>query len=59
MTGKLRSLNKVLIGYGKDEQAVAAYFLGFKTSVGSTYNWCGALWNKAIQGKWLIRVFST
>ena len=43
-------LNEVLIGYGKDEQAVAAYFLGFKTSVGSTYNWCGSLWNKAIQG---------
>lgn len=46
---KRRFGDKVLIGYGKDEQAVAAYFLGFKTSVGSTYNWCGSLWNKAIQ----------
>lgn len=46
---KRRFGDKVLIGYGKDEQAVAAYFLGFKTSVGSTYNWCGRLWNKAIQ----------
>ena len=54
-------LNEVLIGYGKDEQAVAAYFLGFKTSVGSTYNWCGSLWNKAIQGtdcQWFIIVIN-
>lgn len=54
-------LNEVLIGYGKDEQAVAAYFLGFKTSVGSTYNWCGSLWNKAIQGtdcQWFITVIN-
>ena len=43
--------NKVMIGYGKDEQVMASYFMGLKCSVGSTYNWAGKIWNEAIQGK--------
>jgi len=41
--------NKVMIGYGKDEQVMASYFMGLKCSVGSTYNWAGKIWNEAIQ----------
>merc|ERR1712123_69327 len=40
--------DKVMIGYGKDEQVMAAYFMGLKCSVGSTYNWAGKVWNEAI-----------
>ena len=43
--------NKVMIGYGKDEQVMASYFMGLKCSVGSTYNWAGKIWNEAIKGK--------
>merc|ERR1712123_129932 len=40
--------DKVMIGCGKDEQVMAAYFMGLKCSVGSTYNWAGKVWNEAI-----------
>ena len=43
--------DRVLVGYGKDEQVMASYFLGMKCSVGSTYNWAGQIYNKAIQGR--------
>ena len=43
--------DQVMIGYGKDEQVMAAYFFGLKSSVGSTYNWAGKIWNEGIQGK--------
>ena len=39
----------MLIGYGKDQQCMASYFMGFKTSVGSSYNFCGKIWNEGIQ----------
>ena len=39
----------MLIGYGKDQQCMASYFLGFKTSVGSSYNFCGKIWNEGIE----------
>jgi len=40
--------DKILIGYGKDEQVMAGYFFGISCSVGSTYNYAGKLFNKAI-----------
>lgn len=40
--------DKVLIGYGKDEQVMAGYFFGIECSVGSTYNYAGKLFNKAL-----------
>ena len=48
--------DKVMIGYGKDEQVMAAYFFGIKCSVGSTYNWAGKIWNEGIQGKMSILI---
>lgn len=40
--------DQILIGYGKDEQVMAGYFFGIKCSVGSTYNYAGKVFNKAI-----------
>ncbi|XP_078492745.1 N-acetylneuraminate lyase-like [Ciona intestinalis] len=38
--------DQVALCYGKDEQVAAAYMLGCKAAVGSTYNYCGILNNK-------------
>jgi len=40
--------DQILIGYGKDEQVLAGYYFGIKCSVGSTYNYAGNLYNKAL-----------
>ena len=42
----LKSSDRILIGYGKDEQVMAGYFFGISCSVGSTYNYAGKLFNK-------------
>ena len=42
----LKLSDRILIGYGKDEQVMAGYFFGISCSVGSTYNYAGKLFNK-------------
>jgi N-acetylneuraminate lyase len=37
------------IAYGKDEQMLGAIAMGCKGFVGSTYNYCGRVYNKAIE----------
>ena len=49
--------DSMLIGYGKDQQCMASYFMGFTTSVGSSYNFCGKIWNEGINGKQLKNKF--
>ena len=39
-----------MVGYGKDDQVLAGYYMGIPCSVGSTYNFAGNLYNRAIKG---------